>query len=106
MSLRRIAEHVRHQNWFAVWTDFAILVYSSWLDEKVALYESLIAVHKDIQRQNGGDPDIRYVDELRNPQIDGNAGDNVGLCLIVAIFRHDVVNHRRKSIACREMDIA
>lgn len=36
MLLRRITEHVRHQNWFAVWIDFVIVVVGVFIGIQVA----------------------------------------------------------------------
>jgi len=68
--LRRITEHVRAQNWFAVWLDFFIVVIgvfvgiqvNNWNQERISLNkanEQLILLNRDLTR------DVEVLDELR-----------------------------------------
>jgi hypothetical protein len=52
-----------------------------------------VPVHEYVEWQDGGRADVRYVDELPDPDIDGNAGDHVCLRTVVPVLRDDVIDH-------------
>ena len=59
MLLRRITEHVRHQNWFAVWIDFAIVVVGVFIGIQVSNWNE-----RQADKRIGEEYVARILDEL------------------------------------------
>ena len=66
--------------------------------------QSLIMI-EDIKWQNRGDANIRRINQLRNSQVNRDAGDDIGKLPVVAIGINDIVNDSGHSIACSQIDV-
>jgi hypothetical protein len=80
MLFRRVAEHVRQQNWFAVGIDFAIVVLgvfvgiqvSNWNGERIERHqerELLVRLYEDfVESINGQQRDLAFLDQQFSDQ--------------------------------------
>lgn len=81
MLFRRVAEHVRHQNWFAVGIDFAIVVVgvfvgiqvSNWNGERIERHqekELLVRLYEDfVESIRGQRRDLAFLDQQFSDQV-------------------------------------